>query len=149
MAGRTVCMMVQKRRREEKVSRVTTRKMRGRRRRTRTVVPEHWSRQHGWFDAPKREEHRVMVLVEWSVETPRSPSIAARSLAGPTSRSPCRRADLEEASNQQCPISEDTQQGLGRYVEWRSRWLRHSWGCDVLVWSTMKPKIHWSWTYGV
>jgi hypothetical protein len=39
-----------------------------------------------------------MVLIERSVETPRSPSIAARSLAGPTSRRPCRRADLEEAS---------------------------------------------------
>jgi hypothetical protein len=37
-------------------------------------------------------------LIERSVETPRSPSIAARSLAGSTSRRPCRRADLEEAS---------------------------------------------------
>jgi hypothetical protein len=39
-----------------------------------------------------------MVLSEQSVETPRSPSIAARSLAGPTLGRPCRRADLEEAS---------------------------------------------------
>jgi hypothetical protein len=39
-----------------------------------------------------------MVLIKRSVETPRSPTIAARSLAGPTSRRPCRRADLEEAS---------------------------------------------------
>jgi hypothetical protein len=39
-----------------------------------------------------------MVLIERSVETPRSPSMAARSLAGSTSRRPCRRADLEEAS---------------------------------------------------
>jgi hypothetical protein len=53
-----------------------------------------------------------MVLIERSVETPRSPSIAARSLAGPTSRRSYRRADLEEASNQQCPVSKDTQQGL-------------------------------------
>jgi hypothetical protein len=40
-----------------------------------------------------------MVLIKQSVETPRSPSIAARSLAGPTSGRPCRRADLEEALN--------------------------------------------------
>jgi hypothetical protein len=40
-----------------------------------------------------------MVLIERSVETPRSPSIAARSLARPTSRRPCRCADLEQASN--------------------------------------------------
>jgi hypothetical protein len=40
-----------------------------------------------------------MVLIEQSVETPRSPSIAARSLAGPTSRRPCKRADLKETSN--------------------------------------------------
>jgi hypothetical protein len=53
-----------------------------------------------------------MVLIEQSVETPRSPSIAARSLAGPTSGRPCRRADLKEASNHQCPVSEDTQQDL-------------------------------------
>jgi hypothetical protein len=39
-----------------------------------------------------------MVLIERSVETSRSPSIAARSLVGPTSKSPCRRADLKEAS---------------------------------------------------
>jgi hypothetical protein len=39
-----------------------------------------------------------MILSKRSVETPRSPSIPARSLAGPTSRSPCRRADLEKAS---------------------------------------------------
>jgi hypothetical protein len=57
----------------------------------------------------KKEENEVMVLIERSVETPRSPSIAARSLAGPTSGRPCRRADLEEASNQQCHVSEDTQ----------------------------------------
>jgi hypothetical protein len=36
-----------------------------------------------------------MVLIERRVETPRSPSIAARSLAGPTLRRPCRRADLK------------------------------------------------------
>jgi hypothetical protein len=40
-----------------------------------------------------------MVLIKRSVETPRSPSIAARSLAGPTSRRPCRHANLEEALN--------------------------------------------------
>jgi hypothetical protein len=39
-----------------------------------------------------------MVLVERRVEAPRSPSMAARSLAGPTSGRPCRHADLEEAS---------------------------------------------------
>jgi hypothetical protein len=39
-----------------------------------------------------------MVLIERSIETPRSPSIAARSLARSTSGRPCRRADLEEAS---------------------------------------------------
>jgi hypothetical protein len=39
-----------------------------------------------------------MILIEQSGETPISPSIAARSLAGPTSGRPCRRADLEEAS---------------------------------------------------
>jgi hypothetical protein len=39
-----------------------------------------------------------MVLIEHSVKTPRSPSLATRSLAGPTSGRPCRRADLEEAS---------------------------------------------------
>jgi hypothetical protein len=38
-----------------------------------------------------------MVLIDRSVETPRSHSIATRSLAGQTSRRPCRRADLEEA----------------------------------------------------
>jgi hypothetical protein len=53
-----------------------------------------------------------MVLIERSVETPRYPSIAARSLAGPISRRPCRRADLEEASNRRCPVYEDTQQDL-------------------------------------
>jgi hypothetical protein len=57
-----------------------------------------------------------MVLVERSVETPRSPDIAARSLAGPTSRRPCRRADLKEALNRRCPVSEDTQQDLEKYV---------------------------------
>jgi hypothetical protein len=41
-----------------------------------------------------------MVLIERSVETPRSPSMAARSLVGPTSWRPCRRADLGEALNQ-------------------------------------------------
>jgi hypothetical protein len=40
-----------------------------------------------------------MVLIKRSVETPRSPSIAARSLAGTTSRRPCRHANLEEALN--------------------------------------------------
>jgi hypothetical protein len=40
-----------------------------------------------------------MFLIERSVETPRSPSIASRSLAGPTSGRPCRRADLEKALN--------------------------------------------------
>jgi hypothetical protein len=40
-----------------------------------------------------------MVLIDQSVETSKSPSMAARSLAGPTSRRPCRRADLEEALN--------------------------------------------------
>jgi hypothetical protein len=40
-----------------------------------------------------------MVLIEQSVETLRSPSMVARSLAGPTSRRPCRCADLEEALN--------------------------------------------------
>jgi hypothetical protein len=45
----------------------------------------------------KEKKNEVMVLIEQSVETPRSPSMAARSLAGPTSRRPCRCADLEEA----------------------------------------------------
>jgi hypothetical protein len=57
-----------------------------------------------------------MVLIKRSVETPRSPSIAARSLAGPTSGRPYRRADLKEASNHQWPVSEDTQQNLERRV---------------------------------
>jgi hypothetical protein len=57
-----------------------------------------------------------MVLIEQSVEAPRSPSIAAGSLAGPTSGRPCRRADLEEALNQQCPVSEDTQQDLEKRI---------------------------------
>jgi hypothetical protein len=57
-----------------------------------------------------------MVLIEQSVETPRSPSIAARSLAGPTSRRPCGHADLEEASNHQCTVSEDIQQDLERCI---------------------------------
>jgi hypothetical protein len=57
-----------------------------------------------------------MVLIERSVEAPRPPSIAARRLAGPTSRRPCRRADLEEASNRRCPVSEDTQQNLEKRV---------------------------------
>jgi hypothetical protein len=55
-----------------------------------------------------------MVLIERSVETPRSPNIAARSLAGPTSGRPCRRADLEEASIH--PVFEDTQYDLERCV---------------------------------
>jgi hypothetical protein len=38
-------------------------------------------------------------LIKRSVETPRSPSIASRSLAGKTSRRPCRHANLEEALN--------------------------------------------------
>jgi hypothetical protein len=38
--------------------------------------------------------------------------MTARNLAGPTSRRPCRRADLKEASNQQCPVSEDTRKVL-------------------------------------
>jgi hypothetical protein len=57
-----------------------------------------------------------MVLIKRIVERPRSPSIAARSVAGLTSGSPYRRADLEEASTQQCAVSEDTQQDLERYV---------------------------------
>jgi hypothetical protein len=59
-----------------------------------------------------------MVFIERSVETPRSPSMAARSLAGLTSWRPCRPADLKEASNKLCPVSEDTQHGLGRYVDY-------------------------------
>jgi hypothetical protein len=51
-----------------------------------------------------------MVLIEQSVETPRSLNMAARSLAGPTSRRPCRCADLKEASHRRCPVSEDTTQ---------------------------------------
>jgi hypothetical protein len=57
-----------------------------------------------------------MVLIQRSVETPQSLSIAARSLAGSTSRRPCRRADLEETSNQGSPVSEDTQQDLERCI---------------------------------
>jgi hypothetical protein len=57
-----------------------------------------------------------MVLIKRSVETPRSPTIAASSLAGPTLGRPCRRGDLEEASNQRCLVSEDTQQDLERCV---------------------------------
>jgi hypothetical protein len=60
-----------------------------------------------------------MVLIERSVEAPRSPSMAARSLAGPTSRRPCRRANLEEASNQQRPVSEDPQEDLEIHTCWR------------------------------
>jgi hypothetical protein len=55
-------------------------------------------------------------LMEQSVETPRSPSIAARSLAGPTSGRSYRRADLKEASNHQWLVSEDTQQNLEKRV---------------------------------
>jgi hypothetical protein len=58
-----------------------------------------------------------MVLIEQSVETPRSPSIAARSLAGLTSRRPYRRADLKEVSNRRCLVSEDTQQDLESRVK--------------------------------
>jgi hypothetical protein len=57
-----------------------------------------------------------MVLIEQSVETPRSPSITAKSLAGLTSRRLYRRADLEEVSKQQCPVSKDTQQDLERRI---------------------------------
>jgi hypothetical protein len=64
----------------------------------------------------KEKKNEVMVLIERSEETPRSPSIAARSLAGPTSGRPCRPADLKEALNQQRPVSEDTQQDLERHV---------------------------------
>jgi hypothetical protein len=38
--------------------------------------------------------------------------MAAKSLAGPNWRRPYRRADLEEASNLQCPVSMDTQRIL-------------------------------------
>jgi hypothetical protein len=55
--------------------------------------------------------------IKRSVETPISLSMAARSLSGPTSGRPYRRASLEEVSSQQCSVSEDTQQGLGRYVK--------------------------------
>jgi hypothetical protein len=61
-------------------------------------------------------------LIEQSVGTPKSPSIAARSLAGPTSGRSYRRADLEEASNQLCLVSEDTQQGLERRVVNNEAW---------------------------
>jgi hypothetical protein len=57
----------------------------------------------------KEKKNLVMVLIERSVETPRSASMAARNLAGPTSGRPCKRANLEEASNHQWPVSEDTQ----------------------------------------
>jgi hypothetical protein len=40
-----------------------------------------------------------MVLVYRSVEAPRSPYIAARSLGGPISRRLCRRVDREEFSS--------------------------------------------------
>jgi hypothetical protein len=60
-----------------------------------------------------------MVLIEQSVEAPRSPSMATRSLAGLTSKRPCRRANLKEALNHLCPVSEDTQQGLEKYVTQR------------------------------
>jgi hypothetical protein len=43
-----------------------------------------------------------MVLIERSVETPRSPSMASRSLVGPTAGRLCRCVDLKEDSNQQC-----------------------------------------------
>jgi hypothetical protein len=42
--------------------------------------------------------------------------MAARSLVGPTSRRPCRRANLEEVSNRRCPVFEDSQQDLGRCI---------------------------------
>jgi hypothetical protein len=40
----------------------------------------------------------VVSLVSGDPGVPRSPSMAARSLAGPTLGRPCRRADLKEAS---------------------------------------------------
>jgi hypothetical protein len=46
------------------------------------------SRRHGWFDAQKTEENIVMVLIKWSLETPRPPCIDAWSMAGMTSRRP-------------------------------------------------------------
>jgi hypothetical protein len=55
-----------------------------------------------------------MVLIERSVETPKSPIITARSLVGPTSGRPCRHDDLKKASIQLCPVAEDTQQYLER-----------------------------------
>jgi hypothetical protein len=48
----------------------------------------------------EEKKNRVTVLIKRSVETPRSPSIAARSLVGPTSRRPYRHAELEEALSQ-------------------------------------------------
>jgi hypothetical protein len=50
----------------------------------------------------KEKKNYVMVLIERSVETPSSPSIAARSLAVPTSGRPYRCADLKEASIHLC-----------------------------------------------
>jgi hypothetical protein len=47
-----------------------------------------------------------MVLIERSVEAPRSPSIAAGDWEG----------RLKEALNQLCPVSEDTQQDFERCV---------------------------------
>jgi hypothetical protein len=43
-------------------------------------------------------------------------SMAARSLVEPTSRRPCRHTDLEEASNHQWPVSEDTHQNLEKRI---------------------------------
>jgi hypothetical protein len=53
-----------------------------------------------------------MVLIKRSVEAPRSPSIAARSLLGPTSGGPLQACRPRRGLKQQCPVSEDTQQGL-------------------------------------
>jgi hypothetical protein len=89
----------------------------------------------------KREENGVMMLIERSVETPRSPSMAARNLAGPTSGRPYRRADLEEALNNNA-----------QYPRIPSKVLKgalHEEVVDDVVaelamlggWSTMKPKI--------
>jgi hypothetical protein len=111
---------------------VWRRKIRERWRRTRRVVPEHWSRQHGWFDAQKREENRVMVLIERSVETPRSLSMAARSLAGPTSRRPCRRADLNrpQVDDVHYPrVSNRILKGASHEEVFRGGWNCRRWSC--------------------
>jgi hypothetical protein len=46
----------------------------------------------------KEKKTKSWSLIKRSVETSRSPCIAAKSLAGPTSRRPCRLPDLKEAS---------------------------------------------------